>query len=138
MEQMREPRSEKILRLYDKALENGAWTGIVMTRMLMNVLPASVKEKRARLRLPHHFDDRRRGRRLHVDRTVTCTPDGREIKTGHLINISMDGMYMETDAPFDVGQEMSFNLSRRNLGPIMRVRGRVARRSDRGMAIQFT
>lgn len=136
MEHMGEPRSEKLLRLYDKAMETGALTGIVVTRLLMNVLPASVKEKTARL--PSHFDDRRRGRRLHVDRAVTCSPEGTEQKRARLINISKGGMYVETDVACDVGQEMSFNLSGKNLGPIMRVRGRVARRSDRGMAIQFT
>ncbi|MEN6447508.1 MAG: PilZ domain-containing protein [Syntrophaceae bacterium] len=136
MEHVGEPRSEKLLRLYDKALETGALTGIVVTRMLLNALPASVKGKGAWT--PLHFDDRRRGRRLHVDRAVTCSPEGREQKRARLINISKGGMYVETDTPVDVGQEMSFNLSGRNLGPIMRVRGRVARRSDKGMAIQFT
>jgi hypothetical protein len=41
------------------------------------------------------------------------------------------------DSPYEVGQEVLFNLSGKNLGPIMRVKGRVMRRAERGMAIQF-
>lgn len=135
MENVGETRSEKMVRLLDRSLQTGAWTGIVISRMLRNILPASMKKERRHLR--YFIDDRRRDRRVHMDRTVTCMHDGRDTKNAHLINISMNGMYVEMDAPADVGQELSFNLSGRNLGPIMRVRGRVTRKAEHGMAVRF-
>jgi Tfp pilus assembly protein PilZ len=60
------------------------------------------------------------------------------MRSAHLINLSRGGMYVEMETPPDVGQEMYFNLSGMDLGPFMRVRGRVTRRAERGMAIQFT
>lgn len=130
-----EARSEKMLRVLDRTLQAGAWTGIVMSRMVRNMLPASMK--RERRYHPYFIDDRRDSRRLHVDRTVACMRNGQDTSTAHLINISRDGMYVETDAPADVGQELSFNLSGRNLGPIMRIRGRVTRKAEHGMAVRF-
>lgn len=130
-----EARSEKMLRLLDTTLQTGAWAGIVLSRMVQNMLPASLK--REKRRIPYFFDDRRRDRRLHVDRTVACMQDGKGTRNARLINISRNGMYVETDAPVDVGQELSFNLSGRNLGPFMRVRGRVTRKAEHGMAIRF-
>jgi len=46
-------------------------------------------------------------------------------------------MYVEIDTPSDIGQEMFINLTERNLGVFTRVKGRVMRRSERGMAIRF-
>ena len=135
MENLQEDRSEKMLRLLDRSLQTGAWTGIILSRMVQNMLPASMKKERRYL--PHFIDDRRRNRRLHVDRNVTCLGDRQEARSAHLINISRNGMYVESDAPADVGQELSFNLSGRNLGPIMRVRGRVTRKAEHGMAVRF-
>jgi len=135
MENAREARSEKMLRLLDTTLQTGAWAGIVLSRIVQNMLPASLK--REKRHLPYFIDDRRRDRRLHVDRTVTCNQDGKDMRNAHLINISRNGMYVETDDPFYVGQELSFNLSGRNLGPFMRVRGRVTRKAEHGMAIRF-
>ena len=135
MENAREARSEKILRLLDRTLQTGAWTGIVMSRMVRNILPASMKSEHRHH--PYFIDDRRESRRLHVDRTVTCLGDGQETRNAHLINISKNGMYVETDLPANVGQELSFNLSGRDLGPIMRVRGRVTRKVEHGIAVRF-
>jgi hypothetical protein len=135
MENMRESRSNRIFKLYDKTVENSAWAGIVASCVVKNIIPFSIKD---RLRdLPRHFDDRRLGRRLHVDKTVNCIRDRAEMDNVHLVNISSSGMYVETDRPADIGQEMSFDLSGRNIGPFMRVMGRVTRRTDRGMAVQF-
>jgi hypothetical protein len=47
-------------------------------------------------------------------------------------------MYVEVDPPYEVGPEVFFNLSGKNLGPVMRVKGRVMRRAERGLAIQFS
>jgi hypothetical protein len=47
-------------------------------------------------------------------------------------------MYVEVDSPIEVGTEVFINLSGKNLGPIMRVKGRVMRRAERGMAIEFS
>jgi hypothetical protein len=123
-----------MLGLLDRTLEKGAFAGIVLSRTIRGLMPNSMKEKR---RLPYFLDDRRRDRRIRVDRTVTCRRDGQEMQRGHLINISRGGMYVETDTPWEVGEELSFNLSGRNLGPFLRTRGRVTRRAERGMAVQF-
>ena len=136
MEKSWEARVEKLRRMYDKTYETGAWTGIVLSRMLLNVMPSPIRKRMERPVL--HFDDRRHDRRLHVDRSVTCMKDGQETENAHLINISIGGMYVEMDNPSDVGQELFFNITGRNLGQIMRVKGRVMRRSERGMAIQFS
>ncbi len=127
--------TERVRRLFDKTWEAGAWTGIIMSRTLLNVMPPAIREKMGLL--ANHFDDRRQDRRLHVDRTVSCMRNGKDVEGAHLINISKGGMYVEMERPSGVGQELSFNLSGRNLGPILRVRGRVTRSAERGMAIEF-
>jgi len=136
MEHTRKTRLDEIRKTYDKMVEASSLTGIVLSHMLMRILPDTAKEKMDRIK--HHFDDRRRDRRFHVDRTIACTRDGKELNKAHLVNISKGGMYLKVDAPFDVGQEMSFNLSSKNPRPLMWVKGRVMRRVDRGMAIRFT
>jgi hypothetical protein len=135
MENSWEARSEKIRSLFDKTIETGTWTGIVLSLMLRDVMPSPVR--RSIERFHQHFDDRRYDRRLKVKRTITGVSDGKELKALHLINISKGGMYVEVDSPHKVGPEVLFNLSGKNLGPIMRVKGRVMRRAERGMAIQF-
>ncbi|MGO9144802.1 MAG: PilZ domain-containing protein [Desulfomonilia bacterium] len=136
MENSRKAGTGKIRGIIDKTVEAGAWTGIVLYCTLMNVMPATIRERMGLL--PNLFDDRRRDRRLHVDKTVSFIRNGYEMQTAHLINISRSGMYVEIDTPSDIGQEMFINLTGRNLGVFTRVNGRVMRRSERGMAIRFT
>ena len=136
MENSWESRTEKIRRLFDKTLETGALTGIVLSRMLMDVMPSSIRRGMERFHQP--LDDRRHDRRLNVKKTITGSSDGRILRDVHLINISRSGMYVEMDSPSEVGPEVFFNLSGKNIGPIMRVKGRVMRRAERGMAIQFS
>jgi hypothetical protein len=135
MENSWEARSEKMRRLFDKALETGTWTGIVLSRMLIDVMPSPIRRRMERFH--QHFDDRRHDRRLTVKKTITGFSDGKVLKGINLINISRGGMYVEVDSPSEVGPEVFFNLSGKNLGPIMRVKGRVMRRAEGGMAIQF-
>ncbi len=73
-----------------------------------------------------------------MKKTITGFSDGIVLKDIHLIYINKGGMYVEVDTPLEVGPEASFNLSGKNLGPIMRVKGQVIRRAERGMAIQFS
>lgn len=135
MENSRKSRTGKMRSLFDRTLETGVWTGIVMSRTLLNLVPASMRE---RDEIPHaRFDDRRHDRRLHVDRTVSCMRNGKDREEAHLINISRSGMYVEVERPCDVGEELTFNLLGTNLGPFLRVRGRVTRSAQRGMAVQF-
>jgi len=136
MENPEETRTEKILRIYDKTLMTGTFTGIVLSRMLTNLIPPAMRGKMGLH--PWHFDDRRRDRRLHVDnKTIICVRNGKDMKEAHLINISRSGMYVEMDAPPDIGQEMSFDLSKKSMGSFMRVKGQVARRAEKGVAIRF-
>lgn len=135
MEQTEKSRSEKNRRIYDKAIETSSWTGIILFRMLMSALPESAREKMEGTQ--RHFDDRRRDRRRLVDKTIDCINDRKERNKAHLINISKSGMYLEVDFPFDIGQGMSFHFLGKNLGSLMRVKGKVMRKDDRGMAIRF-
>jgi hypothetical protein len=135
MENIPESKSSRVIKIYDKTVENSAWAGIVASCVVKNIIPFSIKERLKQL--PHRFDDRRLGRRLHVNKTVNCLRDKQEMDNVHLINISRGGLYVETDKPADIGQELSFDLSGRNYGPFMRVMGRVTRKTDRGMAVQF-
>jgi len=135
MECSGEDRSSKMLDLLREIYQTGTWTGIVISCMIRNMMPASIRSQRRRI--PHFFDDRRRASRLRVDRNVTCMRDRQDVMTTHLINISRGGMYVEADNPADIGQEMYFNLSGRDLGPIMRVRGQVTRKAEHGMAVRF-
>jgi len=135
MKPSEEDRPGTMIDLLREIYQIGAWTGIVISRMIRNMLPASVRSQRRRI--PHFFDDRRRASRLRVDRNVTCMRDRQDTTTAHLINISRGGMYVEADNPANIGQEMYFNLSGRNLGPFMRVRGQVTRKAEHGMAIRF-
>jgi hypothetical protein len=136
MENSWKARSEKMRRLFDNTIETSTWTGIVLSRMLMDVMPSPIK--RSMERFHQHTDDRRYDRRLKVKKTILGFSDGKALKDIHLINISKGGMYVEVDSPFEIGPEVLFNLSGKNLGPIMRVKGRVMRRAERGMAIQFS
>jgi PilZ domain len=136
MENSWESRSEKMRRLFDKTLEAGTWTGILLSHMIKDVIPSPLRKGLERYH--QHFDDRRYDRRLRVKKTINGFSNGKELKDIHLINISSGGMYVEVDpANAEVGPEVFFNLSGKNLGPIMRVKGRVTRRTERGMAIQF-
>jgi len=135
MEKSWEARAEQLRRIYEKTYKIGAWTGIVLSRMLLNVMPSPIRRRMERE--AHHFDDRRHDRRLHIDRNITCMRNGHEMEKAHLINISIGGMYVEMNNLSDVGQELFFNLSGINLGAFMRVKGCVMRRSERGMAIKF-
>jgi hypothetical protein len=128
-------RKNKWLTMYDKAVENTAWAGIVATCVAKNIIPFSLKESLKNA--PHLFDDRRAGKRLNVDRTVNCFRDNTGMDSVHLLNISSSGMYVETDHPGLIGQEFSFDLSGRNIGPLLRVTGKVTRKTDKGMAIHF-
>lgn len=136
MEDSWEARSEKMRRFFDRTIETGAWTGIVLSSIFKKIIPSPIKKSLERFH--QHVDDRRYDKRLKVNKTISCFSDGKMLKDIHLINISKGGMYVELDSPLDVGPEVSFNLSGKNLGPIMRVKGRVMRRAERGMAIQFS
>lgn len=135
MEKSWETSSERLLRLVDRARQTGAWTRIILSRLLMSLMPASLRGRREAL--PNRFDDRREDRRLRVDRSLTCYSDKLGARNTHLINISTGGMYLETDSPLDAGQELSFNLLGMNLGPFLRARGQVTRRAEHGMAVRF-
>jgi hypothetical protein len=135
MENAWEARTEKIRRFFDKTRETGTWTGIVLSRMLRDAMPSPIRKSMERFH--QHFDDRRHDRRLKVKKTITGFSGGKVFKDIHLINISRGGMYIEVDSPYEVGPEAAFNLSGKDLGPIMRVKGRVMRTAEGGLAIQF-
>jgi len=128
-------RKNKWLNMYDKAIDNTAWAGIIAACVAKNIIPFSMKDRLKKM--PHRYDDRRMSKRLNVDKTVNWYRENAEMDNLHLLNISSGGMYVETNHPGFIGQEFSFDLSGRNIGPFLRVMGKVTRSSDRGMAIQF-
>jgi hypothetical protein len=69
MENSWEVRSEKMRRIFDKTLETGTWTGIVLSRMLIDIMPFPLRKSVEHFH--QHFDDRRHDRRLKVKKTLT-------------------------------------------------------------------
>jgi len=54
-----------------------------------------------------------------------------------LCNISIDGVFIETKTPFDVGKEVSMTFQIHKKGQPLKVTGTVARISSKGIGIKF-
>jgi hypothetical protein len=121
---------------YNKALETGTLTGVVLSQMMRTVMPPSMRSRLDARR--QDSSDRRQDRRHRLERTITGYSNGRRLENLHLIDISRGGLYVETDSPHDIGPDVYFDLSGKNLGPFMRVKGWVTRRAERGIAVRFS
>lgn len=86
---------------------------------------------------PRHVDDRRQRRRLRVDRDVTFREEGQEPRTAHVINVSRNGMYLETSTPLEEGREMTIHLHTIAQNRITGIHGKVVRSAPQGMAVKF-
>jgi hypothetical protein len=109
-----------------KILNSLACNGIILLQPLKNKVVASGTGS-----------DRRHSRRLRPDKDIFLWKDGRPDRKAHLLDISINGMYVETDAPLEEGQELQ--LSMHALLPLRypAITGRVVRKAPKGMALQF-
>lgn len=114
-------------------LDTMALHGILLQQAWRGLGP----QKAAPAAWPPHIDDRRQRRRLRVDRDVTYREGGQEPRTAHVINVSRNGMYLETSAPLDEGREMTIHLYSAALNRLPGIHGKVVRRAPQGMAVTF-
>lgn len=84
------------------------------------------------------MDDRRKNSRTSVNLKVVFMGDSMSYNRGKVDNISKSGMFIQTDAPRDVGMYILASIDVDNMGRIVWAQGRVMRRSQDGMAIEFT
>ena len=69
--------------------------------------------------------------------TETGFTVGGQAYTGVVTDMSSGGLFMETQAEFAVGQEITINLERSKDAKIIKVRGRIARVEPKGVGVQF-
>jgi len=83
--------------------------------------------------------DRRKAKRMQVDMSVAYRSEGQDHEeSARLNNISEGGIFLETDKPLDKGRYVSANLFGENVGQFIYVRGKVLRKTSKGMAIEIT
>jgi hypothetical protein len=116
-----------MVRLNSKKILNSlACNGIILLQPLKNKMMASGAET-----------DRRHGRRLRSDKDIFIWKDGRPDRKAHLLDISINGMYVETEAPLEEGQELQLSLYKQLPLRYPAITGRVVRKAPKGMALQF-
>jgi hypothetical protein len=82
-------------------------------------------------------NDRRKAKRLNLEKDIMFRHANGKNAFGHIINISRRGMYIITDTPLDNGEEIHANLFRVNLKGITGIDGRIVRKGDNGVAVRF-
>jgi hypothetical protein len=82
--------------------------------------------------------DRRRCRRVQVDHEVSFWTEGNEPQCAHLVNISRDGLFLETDAKLERGKVMKIKLPAMGAQRFPGITtGLVVRRNSKGVAIRW-
>ncbi len=84
------------------------------------------------------MDERRKSNRTSVNLKVIYMGDSMNYSRGKVNNISKEGMFIQTETPQDVGIYILASIDVDNMGRIVWAQGRVARKSDNGMGIEFT
>jgi hypothetical protein len=84
------------------------------------------------------MDERRKSNRTSVNLKVIYMGDSMNYSRGKVNNISREGMFIQTESPQDVGIYILASIDVDNMGRIVWAQGRVARKSDNGMGIEFT
>jgi hypothetical protein len=81
--------------------------------------------------------DRRHNRRMRSDKSIFILNEGMQDSPAYLLDISITGMYVETDLLLEEGQEIKLSLHKQR--PLLHhaITGRVIRKAPHGMAIQF-
>ena len=81
--------------------------------------------------------DRRRYRRMDVDHDVSFWCENMDPRSAHLVNMSRNGLFLETDAKLEKGQVMKIKLPAMNMGHFPGIStGRVVRLSRQGVAVR--
>jgi dihydroflavonol-4-reductase len=84
----------------------------------------------------HPYKQRRFGR-FKVARSVTFQPESMGFRMGQMRDISRGGLFLETDQPLDKGIFVTAQLSEKEGEGYPVIRGKVLRKADSGIAIQF-
>ena len=87
------------------------------------------------------LDDDQSSMREHTRRNcllnVVYTTGGQEYKD-YILNISTVGVFIETDAPFSVGQDMGLTFKLPNYQQLLTLEASVAWTGNKGVGIKFT
>jgi len=75
--------------------------------------------------------------RFKASRTITLQPLNMDYRTGQLRDISRGGLFMETDQPLRKGLHVTASFSRKPGEGLPMMRGKVLRKTDKGVAVQF-
>jgi len=126
-------RYQDVRSRFWSTVESLAIQGVALQQAVKGLVPGLAHNAAT----TNHVDDRRRMRRLHIDRPVSFWTEGMEPRQAQLINLSRSGMYIETDAPLDLGRETNIRLPGLAAWNPPRVSGRVVRTAPHGMAIQL-
>jgi dihydroflavonol-4-reductase len=85
-----------------------------------------------------HLYKHRRYSRFKVSRPLTLQPENMEQRIVQLRDISRGGLFVETDKPLKKGMEVAANFSEKPEERLFTVKGKVLRKTNKGMAVQFT
>ncbi|MEN6473676.1 MAG: PilZ domain-containing protein [Syntrophaceae bacterium] len=131
-EQLRN-RFKEFRSIFWNTVESLAIQGVALQQAVKGFVPGIAKTTTA----ANHVDDRRLSRRLHMDRAISFTTEGMEPRQAQLINLSLRGMYIETNTPLDLGRETKIMLPGLVAKNFPSVTGRVVRTAPHGMAIRL-
>lgn len=120
-------------RVSEKAATSMKLAGIVLDNRLENRASEPVPEDEKAV----DRKDRRRAKRLCLEKDIMFKYANGKNAFGHIINISRGGMYIITDTPLNDGEEINANLLWGTLGGIAGIEGRIVRRGDNGVAVRF-
>jgi hypothetical protein len=84
------------------------------------------------------MDEKRKSSRTSVNLKVVFMGDSMNYNRGKVNNISKGGMFVQTEIPQDKGMYILASIDVDNMGRIVWAQGRIVRKSDDGMAIEFT
>jgi hypothetical protein len=84
------------------------------------------------------MDEKRKSLRTSVNLKVIFMGDSMNYSRGKVNNISKGGMFIQTEFPQDNGMYILASIDVDNMGQIAWAQGRVVRKADSGMAIEFT
>jgi len=95
-----------------------------------------LKELIEKTQQPHEIEEKRKYPRRSAFIRVDCS-SARCAFTDFVQNISAGGVYMETQLPFFVGQELSMSLSLTDAEDLIKITGKIVRVDPKGIGIQF-
>jgi len=84
------------------------------------------------------MEEMRKNPRASVNLKVVFMGDSMNYSRGRVNNISKCGMFVQTDTPQELGTYILASIDVDNMGRIVWAQGRVVRKSENGMAIEFT